>query len=522
LSFAGIPALVAGGVIAYLVLAAGSTVVTGAPVVNFSSQATAATLPPPTRGAAFIGNGTCVKMAIGKHLPPLIHSDAAPDQTLLAELSVLRGSSTALDRTSLGSWDRYPLLIGTFFQRYARVFNGPGHTRVAFLPVTYCTQTEAARPSPKAPHGVVRETLRQGLVMLVLSNAGEHPPVLIGSARQIKQGPALAGLDVDTKQNVSHTWLQATVVPDGVSKVVMKFTPPFLHHYSHTVQIHSNVGIVISGPGYAPTTVLWYGANGKLIKKFVDRKEIAYDSCLAAHKKACNFAQSKQTRPPYVTAKNRKQTGSKALLAQANALYQPVSVFKRSVTAGETASARATNAHQTTEINACDARYGHKMLGAPAGTELGKVYRLWNDVTTLQTYEVDVAPVAPQLRTLVASWQALSLKNRAMNGFAHGMAAELEATLDAAPVDTCAFVRSVAAHHFSYKWALDSSYGAAAAKWASVTLKDSNRTSAFWRYINPPTLYAGTTNVYRAGGAGWRLFTHTQSSALANLPGEID
>ena len=51
-------------------------------------------------------------------------------------------------------------------------------------------------------------------------------------------------------------------------------------------KIH-HVGIVVRNPDYTPTTVIWYGANGRIIKRFVDHKAIAQDRCLAAHKKNC-------------------------------------------------------------------------------------------------------------------------------------------------------------------------------------------------------------------------------------------
>ena len=284
---AGVPVLAVIGVLAWLLFVGGSTVVPSVPVVNFSGQATAATVPPPTPGTKVIGNQDCIRMAGGRHLPPLMRSTAAPGQALLHELALLRGSSTVLDRTSLGKWDRYPLLIGTIFERYARVFNAPDHVRIAFVPVTYCNPTQAKPSSPSNPGGVVRETLERGLVMLVLSNQGEHSPVLVGTAQQIEHGPALAGLDVSNKQGFQRAWVQTMVVPDGVSKVVMKFTPPFLHHYINTVQVRSNVAIVVRRPDYTPTTILWYGANGRLIKKFVDHRQLAEDNCLAAHKKSC-------------------------------------------------------------------------------------------------------------------------------------------------------------------------------------------------------------------------------------------
>ena len=181
----------------------------------------------------------------------------------------------------------------------------------------------------------------------------------------------------------------------------------------------------------------------------------------------------------------------------------------------------ATKARITRQINACDAAYSHQLFQVKVGTERWKLYMLWNDVSGMQDYEADVSAYAPQLGSLASSWMALSLKNPAMNKFAHATAAELNAILNAPPVNTCAFVRAVAAHHFSYTWARTSTYSVDASHWHQQTLKDGNRTSAFWRYVTPPTLYANTSDIARPGGPGWRLFTQKQSRQLANLPGEI-
>lgn len=521
---AGVPVLAVIGVVAWLLFAGGSTVVPSVPVVNFSGQATAATVPPPTPGTKLIGDQACIRMASGRHLPPLIRSSAAPEPALLNELGLLRSASTPADRTSLGSWDRYPLLIATVFDRYVRVVNGPKGVRLAFLPVTYCTDSEVQPSSPAAPGGMYRETLEQGLVMLVLSNRGEHPPVLVGTAQQIKKGPALAGLDIESKQGFMQAWLQAIVVPDGVSKVVMKFTPPFLHHYNNTVQVKSNAAIVVRRPDYTPTTVLWYGANGQLIKKFVDHQQLAQDDCLAAHKKSCLSTPSAGAgapTPKYQIATNHKQAGPPALIAQANALYRPVKVFRRSITAAQAARTNAAKTRTTRQINACDAPYSHQLFQVKVGTNRWKLYMLWSDISGMQDYEVDVAAYAPQVRALAVSWMALSLKNRAMNKFAHATAAELNATLNAPSADTCAFVRAVAAHHFSYTWARTSTYAVDASNWHRQTLADGNQTSAFWRYVTPPTLYYNTSDIAHPGGPGWHLFTQKQRSQLANLPGEI-
>jgi hypothetical protein len=277
-------------------------------------------------------------------------------------------------------------------------------------------------------------------------------------------------------------------------------------------------------PDYTPTTVLWYGADGRLIKKFVDHRQLAEDKCLAAHKKTCfpsPSAGSGVPTPTYQIATNHKQAGPPALIAQANALYQPVKVFERSITAAQTARINLAKGRITRQINACDAPYGHQLFQVKVGTEKQKLYMLWSYISGLQDYEVDVAAYAPQLRAVVSSWMALSLKSQAMNKFAHATAAELNVTLNAPPVNTCAFVRAVAAHHFSYAWARTSTYGIEALNWHRQTLKDGNQAAAFWRYVTPPTLWYHTSDIARPGGPGWRLFTHQQSSQLANLPGEL-
>jgi hypothetical protein len=98
---------------------------------------------------------------------------------------------------------------------------------------------------------------------------GNTAPVFVGTAQQIKQGPALPGIDVDGLYGgQSTTWLQAVVVPDGVARVVLKFTPPHLHPFSNSVAIHSNVGLLLGHGADGPTTVLWYGRNGRLLKTF--------------------------------------------------------------------------------------------------------------------------------------------------------------------------------------------------------------------------------------------------------------
>ncbi len=184
-------------------------------------------------------------------MPALVRSDASPGKALLSTLSVLR-QPTPTDHSPLGSWDRYPYRIRTIFDRYVRVFDGPRQLQVAFFPAINCTF------SGDTDSGSI------ALMMLVLGN---NTPVYVGTARQIQQGPALPGIEVDGLYGDQSTgWLQAVVVPDGIARVVLKFTPPHRQPYSSSVAIHSNVGLVLGHISDGPTTVLWYGKNGRLLK----------------------------------------------------------------------------------------------------------------------------------------------------------------------------------------------------------------------------------------------------------------
>jgi hypothetical protein len=107
--------------------------------------------------------------------------------------------------------------------------------------------------------------------------------VAVSTAGLIRSGFGLPGLDTP-----DHQWMQGVVVPDGVTRVVMHFTPPFLHSYSATVAIRDNVGLIVRRPDYTPTSVSWYAADGHLIRTFVDRQAIRLDNCLRAHRKNCS------------------------------------------------------------------------------------------------------------------------------------------------------------------------------------------------------------------------------------------
>jgi hypothetical protein len=81
--------------------------------------------------------------------------------------------------------------------------------------------------------------------------------------------------------------MEAAIVPDGVARVVMHFTPPFLHHYSAAATVHDNVAIVVRKPDYEPTSASLYDSAGHLVRSYVDKRDLRYENCLSHHRKNC-------------------------------------------------------------------------------------------------------------------------------------------------------------------------------------------------------------------------------------------
>jgi hypothetical protein len=243
----------------------------GAPAASYGASA--------LRSAAVrvVASGACRT----QRPPGLATDDAAPGAQLRSILSIARRPATGPGLSGVGSFDPATPPVLSVFARYIRIVKGERGTRLAFFPALVCGQTQSGPLT--SPSTIVRVRPEQAMVMVVLSNPQPHPDVLVGTAATIRSGPALPGLDLPK----SHGWIQATVVPDGVARVVMHFTPPFLHHYTATATVHDNIGIIVRKPDYTPTTVAWYAADGHLIRRFVNRSEIHLDECLAHHRANC-------------------------------------------------------------------------------------------------------------------------------------------------------------------------------------------------------------------------------------------
>jgi hypothetical protein len=151
---------------------------------------------------------------------------------------------------------------------------------------------------------------------------------------------------------------------------------------------------------------------------------------------------------------------------------------------------------------------------------------LYDNATLMQDYEAYVAPVAPQLRQLATSWAALSVKNKTIDQVAHAVARELIATLDAPPMNGCAFVRAIAEHHYSYQWARHSAFGTEITRWWKQISTAGNEVGMFWQDVQLPTHGRPAENglpAMRGLPAGpWAgLFTAKQLATMVNLPGEL-
>jgi hypothetical protein len=204
---------------------------------------------------------------------------------------------------------------------------------------------------------------------------------------------------------------------------------------------------------------------------------------------------------------------SPRLRAQARALYAPVKAYEAATTRAQRAGSHTAGIRVGKVINACQAPYLKRLQSRRAA----KVDDLWQHATLLETYQVEVKAVGTPLAALATSWRAMSLGNRTMNTFVHAMAAEFRATLDARGFDSCAFVRGIAAHHFSFAWARRSVGGVEAARWWAQISRAGDRTDPFWRYVLPTTMPGAPP----PPGPGPHLFTSQQLAILANLPGEI-
>jgi len=196
-----------------------------------------------------------------------------------------------------------------------------------------------------------------------------------------------------------------------------------------------------------------------------------------------------------------------SLRAQARLLYVPVAVFERSFSRSLRARSQSAKTTVGRRLDACQAPFLRR-LQARRRRRVGGLYE---NAALMEQYQSAVAPVASQLATLSGAWTGLHLRTRPMNEFVHALADEFNASLDSPRQDACAFIKSIAAHHFSYAWARKLHAAKLAERWWRTML--TAPAGPFWTFV-------GATGVPGPPAPGAKLFTSHQLKVLANLPGE--
>jgi hypothetical protein len=200
-------------------------------------------------------------------------------------------------------------------------------------------------------------------------------------------------------------------------------------------------------------------------------------------------------------------TKGMSLRAQARLLYAPVAVFERSFSRSLRARSKSAKATVVRRLEACQAPFLRRLQAR----RWQRLDRLFQNAAAMEQSQSAVAPIASQLATLSGAWTRLRLPKRPMNEFVHALADEFNASLDSPRQDACAFIKSIAAHHFSYAWARKSHAAKLAERWWR-TMRTAPA-GPFWTFV-------GATGVPGPPAPGAKLFTNHQLLVLANLPGE--
>jgi hypothetical protein len=196
-----------------------------------------------------------------------------------------------------------------------------------------------------------------------------------------------------------------------------------------------------------------------------------------------------------------------SLRAQARLLYAPVVAFERSFSRSLRARSKSAKTADARRLDACQAPFLRRLQAR----RRQRVDGLYENAAAMEQSQSAVAPIASQLATLSGAWTRLHLPKRPMNEFVHALADEFNASLDSPRQDACAFIKSIAAHHFSYAWARKSHAAKLAERWWR-TMRTAPA-GPFWTFV-------GATGVPGPPAPGAKLFTNHQLLVLSNLPGE--
>jgi hypothetical protein len=199
--------------------------------------------------------------------------------------------------------------------------------------------------------------------------------------------------------------------------------------------------------------------------------------------------------------------------SQARALYAPVTAFERAVSRKQLKEVKSRTLVYARKVDKCQAPYQNQLFTSGDNAQ-ENLYQLYENGSLLGQEQFQLRPVARQLRKLAGAWATVQIASPILRHFARGVAIEIHADVAKPTFDTCAFVKQIAAHHYSYAWAKNSSFARLVDAFQHRILKGAALTDLFWRYVY------GTPSEPPPRGIGNGLFTRHQLHVLANLPGE--
>ncbi|HEY1565990.1 MAG TPA: hypothetical protein VGF68_03200 [Solirubrobacteraceae bacterium] len=198
-----------------------------------------------------------------------------------------------------------------------------------------------------------------------------------------------------------------------------------------------------------------------------------------------------------------------SLKAQALEVWAPAATFYDSLTPAEAMAITQASKLTGQRISACQAPYLHHLDSGTVNSDIGKTDSIYQEATKMETMEAAVGIAAPKLRVATRTWAQLTLPNPIMQRFVRGLADQINASLDAPPINACQFVRQIAAHDYSLAWTQSSRDGRVATEWWSTVLRAGKRQGDFWPWLQNGAI------------AREHLLTAQQQQKLTAVPGEI-
>jgi hypothetical protein len=185
-------------------------------------------------------------------------TQATPSRTLLSLLGTLRRQAKSTDRVSLRGLVYSP--ITAVYARYVRVVSDSGGERFALVPAQICGKKNGGIYPARPPGRAAAPQPQDAIFIIVLRSAAPRALFNAGDAPQIQGGRSIGQWWPEGDGSVI-----ASVVPDGVSRVVLGFGS---RHREVTLSVRDNLAVARPSPAMLPVVSTWYGHNGRVIRSF--------------------------------------------------------------------------------------------------------------------------------------------------------------------------------------------------------------------------------------------------------------